>query len=189
MSLLLHVCCAPCLIYPEQVLAGKGLTFSTYFYNPNIHPYKEFKKRLNTVIDYTQQRNIDLLVDRDYGLRAFLQTVVFKEDSRCPLCYAMRLEKTLEMARTREFSSFSTTLLYSKYQNHEQIKALGNRLSNNSTVLFHYDDFRGGWQKGIDRSRSLGLYRQSYCGCIYSEQERYDNRLKKKRLKEKKRNV
>lgn len=180
MSLLLHLCCAPCLLYPEQVLNSENLAFTAYFYNPNIHPYKEFRKRLNTVADYCKEQHIPLVVDRDYGLRDFLREVVFKETKRCALCYRIRFEKTVAMAKERGFDSFSSTLLYSRYQNHALIKTLGEQLSKQDAVSFMYRDFREGWQQGIDGSVSRGLYRQPYCGCIYSEQERYDNRYKKR---------
>ena len=189
MSLLLHVCCAPCLIYPEQALNRDGISFSGYFFNPNIHPYKEFKKRLDTVVSYTGQHNIPLIVDKDYGLQSFLRSVVFSENKRCPICYQLRMGKTAELAQQKGFSSFTTTLLYSKYQNHGRIKVIGESLAAVNKVSFHYEDFRLGWQEGVDLSTTLGLYRQPYCGCIYSEQERYDNRLKKKMRKEKKRDV
>jgi len=189
MSLLLHLCCAPCLIYPEKELRAGGYSLSGYFYNPNIHPYKEFRKRLDEVVCYTDNANIPLIVDRDYGLRDFLRAVVFNESKRCPICYQLRLEKTVKMAKERGFNSFSTTLLYSKHQNHQLIKMHGETLSNSHSVSFVYKDFRSGWQQGVDTSRALGMYRQPYCGCIYSEQERYDNRYKKKQRKEKKNHV
>ena len=188
MSILLHVCCGPCLVYPAQVLKREGFDFTGFFYNPNIHPYKEFKKRLDSVLLYTEQGGIKMIVDRNYGLKEFLRHVVFKERERCPYCYRTRLEQTAKIAVERDFAGFSSTLLYSRYQDHQLIYGLAEEIGAGS-VPFFYHDFRAGWQSGIDDSKALGLYRQSYCGCIYSEQERYDNRLKKQLLKEKKRNV
>jgi predicted adenine nucleotide alpha hydrolase (AANH) superfamily ATPase len=184
MSLLLHLCCAPCLLYPEKVLDREGIDFSAYFFNPNIHPYKEFRKRLDGVVKYCRDKNIPLVLDRDYGLRDFLRRVVFNETGRCSLCYRMRFEKTVAMAIKRGDDTFSSTLLYSRYQNHTLMRALGEELSTGKTVSFFYHDFRDGWQQGIDDSVALGMYRQPYCGCIYSEQERYDNRYKKQRKKD-----
>lgn len=189
MPVLLHVCCGPCLIYPAETLKKQNIAFSGYFYNPNIHPYKEFKKRLNTAIEYTRINDIDLILDRDYGLRMFLKSVVFHENTRCPICYNLRLEKTVKMAIESGFDSFSTTLLYSQYQNHAHLKLQGDKLSKQYSVPFFYQDFRNGWQAGIDASIEFGLYRQNYCGCIYSEQERFDNRYRKKLKKEGKLNV
>ena len=105
--------------------------------------------------------------------------MVFHEEERCPLCYRMRLEATAKKAREIGADAFSTTLLYSRYQRHETIRALGEELATQFGVPFLYEDFRVGWQEGIDASLEMGLYRQPYCGCIYSEQERYDKKFKK----------
>lgn len=179
MSVLLHVCCGPCLVYPARILEEEGVDFTCYFFNPNIHPYREFKKRLDTFRELAVARNFDTIVDRDYGLQSFLRAVVFNENQRCGHCYRIRLEKTAHLAAQRNFSHFSTTLLYSTYQNHSLIKSQAQIASENDSVPFLYRDFREGWQQGIDESIAGNLYRQSYCGCIFSEQERYDNRLKK----------
>ena len=189
MSILLHVCCAPCLVYPAGVLEDEGVDFTCYFYNPNIHPFTEFKKRLNSVRSLAQERGFKLVFDKDYGLKEFLRAVVFKESKRCHFCYHSRLEKTAQMAVSGPYDAFSSTLLYSKYQNHATITQQGREIEATLAIPFVYRDFRSGWQQGIDESISSGLYRQSYCGCIYSEQERYDNKLKKRMKKERKLNV
>lgn len=185
MKLLLHTCCAPCLLYPEKILRAQGFDITSYFYNPNIHPYREFRKRLQSLEDYTRNKRTSIIVERDYGLRSFLRKVVFNEERRCILCYEMRLEQTVLFAKENNFPFFSTTLLYSRYQNHSLIKKNCLLLAEKHGLSFIYHDFRIGWQEGIDFSNELGLYRQPYCGCIYSEQERYDNRLKKARRKQK----
>jgi predicted adenine nucleotide alpha hydrolase (AANH) superfamily ATPase len=188
MSILVHVCCGPCLVYPAQVLNSDSVEFTGFFYNPNIHPYKEFRRRLDSAKLLSEQENIELIIDRNYGLQEFLRNVVFNEKGRCRYCYRTRLEQTAKVAKERGFRGFSSTLLYSRYQNHRDIVSLAEDIGTGS-VPFYYHDFRVGWQSGIDESRSLGLYRQSYCGCIYSEQERYDKSLKKRLKKEKQQNV
>ena len=180
MSILLHVCCGPCLVYPARVLEGEGTDFTCYFYNPNIHPYQEFKRRLNSFKDLADSRNYRYVIERDYGLKMFLRKVVFKEDQRCTFCYQMRLGNVAKYAAERGDEGFSTTLLYSTYQNHALIRHQADQASKHHSVPFLYHDFRVGWQQGIDDSKAANLYRQSYCGCLFSEQERYDNRLKKK---------
>ena len=185
MSLLIHACCGPCLVYPASEFIRQGTDFTVYFFNPNIHPYKEFKNRLNSLIDLCTHKNYNLIHDPDYGLKYFLRTIIFREKSRCRLCYYMRLKKTVAVAAEMEFDYFSTTLLYSKYQNHHLLKSLSEQLSEDYSIKFLYRDFREGWEQGIDSSIKLGLYRQNYCGCIFSEQERFDNRLKKRLRKEK----
>ncbi len=180
MKLLLHTCCGPCLLYPLKVFQKLGCETTGYFYNPNIHPFVEFKKRLNSLESVARELPIPLIVDNNYGLVPFMQEVVFNEDKRCSLCYEMRLEKTVYLAEKEGFTHFSTTLLYSRYQKHELIKEKCQNLAAKHKVTFFYHDFREGWQTGIDEAIERSLYRQPYCGCIYSEQERYDNRLKKK---------
>ncbi len=186
MKLLLHVCCAPCSTYTVTKLREQGIDVSGYFYNPNIHPYREFKKRLDTMKEFAAKIDFDLQTEDDYGLTEYLRKVVFNEKQRCSICYDMRLEKTAEQAAKTGADAFSSTLLYSRYQKHENIIATCNKMAEKYGVEFYYDDFRQGWQEGIDKAIEMDLYRQPYCGCIYSEQERYDNRLKKKLRKERK---
>jgi epoxyqueuosine reductase len=179
MSLFLHVCCAPCLLYPARILTQQQISFTCYFFNPNIHPYREFKARLNTFISLAEARKYSYLIDGDYGLKSFLRSVVFQEDRRCLICYRTRLERTFQRAFSLNYPSVSTTLLYSTYQNHHQIRQQAENLSSTHNIHFMYHDFRHGWQDGIKESITLNLYRQAYCGCVYSEQERYDNKIKK----------
>ncbi len=87
MSILLHVCCGPCLVYPAKVMEGQGVDVTCYFFNPNIHPYREFKKRLNSFKEFADSRNYSYIIDSDYGLKMFLRQVVFNEDQRCNFCY------------------------------------------------------------------------------------------------------
>ncbi len=189
MSTLLHVCCAPCLIYPASLFEREHIDFTGYFHNPNIHPFREFKKRLQALKELAEHRHFKIIYDEDYGLTEFLRAVVFKESRRCRSCYRSRLEKTALRALQGNYDSFSSTLLYSKYQNHNEIVHQAKKVESDLSISFLYRDFRNGWQQGIDESIAAGLYRQSYCGCIYSEQERYDNKLKKKLKKERNSNV
>jgi len=188
MNLLLHICCGPCSIFPLFELHKSDIQVTGYFHNPNIHPFQEFKKRINSTIQVANQFNIDLDIDREYGLVDYMRRVVFHEDQRCQICYDMRLKNVAHTAVKMGFNSFSTTLLYSKYQDHHRIREIANHWANYYGTTFYYQDFRQGWQYGIDQSIKLEVYRQPYCGCIFSEQERYDNRLKKrlKKLRKKK---
>ncbi len=179
MNLLLHVCCGPCSIFPISCLQNNDIAVTGYFFNPNIHPFKEFKRRLIAAEDYSRQIGINLISEREYGLIDFLRAVVHNESERCLYCYDTRLEKTVLKAKEEGFDSFSSTLLYSRYQNHSRIKSVCEKLSRQHSIAFHYEDFRAGWQTGIDKSKDLNMYRQPYCGCIYSEQERYDKSLRK----------
>jgi predicted adenine nucleotide alpha hydrolase (AANH) superfamily ATPase len=180
MKLFLHVCCGPCTIYPLSILRGKGVDVTGYFYNPNIHPFKEFKRRLSSLEIFSENSKMPLVVDKGYGLTNFVRKVAFHEAERCNICYLWRLENTASLAKEQGFEAFSTTLLYSKYQNHNLLISHCEELSAKYDIPFIYEDFRVGWQYGIDKSKELELYRQPYCGCIYSEQERYDKSLRKK---------
>ncbi len=179
MRVLLHVCCGPCTIYPLTVLREEGISVTGHFLNPNIHPFKEFQRRLTTLEDYAKASKLPLIVEKKYGLTEFVRKVAFYEQQRCTICYRMRLEKTASLAQEKGFDAFTTTLLYSKYQGHAKIIALCEQLAQQYNVLFYYKDFREGWHYGIDISKEREMYRQPYCGCIYSEQERYDKSLRK----------
>lgn len=176
MRILLHVCCGPCTIYPLQLLRAQGHRVEGYFFNPNIHPYKEFKKRINTLKELADLEKFPININQNYGLREYLRRVVFHEQERCSVCYDLRLEEVARTAGKMNVDAFSSTLLYSRYQNHALIREKSELLAQKFGVAFHYQDFRSGWQEGIDRAKEMGLYRQPYCGCIYSEQERYDKK-------------
>lgn len=178
--ILLHLCCGPCTLYPLARLREAGFTVSGLFFNPNIHPYQEFRRRLETAARLEAEDGLDLRIEEGYGLVDFLRAVVYHEGERCSLCYRMRLEGAAQEAAARGFSAFTTTLLYSRYQNHALIIAQGRESAARHGIDFHYEDFRRGWQQGIDESIRRGMYRQPYCGCIFSEQERYDPSLRKK---------
>lgn len=180
MRLLLHVCCGPCALYPLSVIRKDGIDVCCYFYNPNIHPYREFKKRIQALSFVSEHLKIKTIYEKDYELTDFLRKIVFRENERCRICYDIRLKKTVEYAKAHGFDSFSTSLLYSRYQNHMSLIDKCSQLAITSGVDFFYRDFREGWQTGIDESKSLDIYRQSYCGCIYSEQESFDKKFRKK---------
>ncbi len=179
MKLLLHICCGPCSIYPLSQLRKEGIEVSGYFYNPNIHPYREFQQRIQGVRQFAGKSGLEVEIESGYGLTEYLREVVFHEQQRCILCYAMRLESAARQARGRGDDAFSTTLLYSKYQDHECIRKIGETMARKYQIDFYYQDFRTGWKEGIERAIEMDLYRQPYCGCIYSEQERYDKTIKK----------
>lgn len=173
MNILLHLCCANCAIYPVRVLREQNHRVTGFFFNPNIHPYQEFQRRLATVRDYSAQVELEVLYREDYPLEEFLAQVASDYHHRCEYCYASRLEETVKQALAGGYDAFSTSLLYSRYQRHDQIRELGEGLGRKYGLPFVYQDFRSGWRAGIDTSKAMGLYRQQYCGCIYSEKERY----------------
>jgi len=180
MKILLHVCCGPCAVYPLQVLRDDDIDVTGYFYNPNIHPYREFKRRIGGLVTLADKKKFAVEIDRNYGLTEYLRQVVHNEDRRCSICYDLRLERTAAKALAMGMDGFTTTLLYSRYQNHALLKEKCGLLAEKYGLEFLYRDFREGWQQGIDGAIAMDLYRQPYCGCIYSEQERYDKKLRKR---------
>ena len=179
MKLLLHTCCAPCSVYCLEELKKDNIDITSFWYNPNIHPYKEYEARLETLKKYDDEIGISLIIDDYYGLREFCKHVVDKLDNRCGYCYLCRLEKTAKYAKENGFDAFSTTLLISPYQNHELLKKTGEMLSKKYDIEFLYKDFRPGFRYGQNKARELGLYMQKYCGCIFSEEERYEKLINK----------
>lgn len=192
--LLIHMCCGPCSIVPLKAVLSGAFEVWGFFYNPNIHPKSEFRLRLEAVKKLASLLILDVLYNEEYDPREFIKGLKAAggghEESRpahpafgdrCAFCYADRMEATAKAAAGNGFDAFSTSLLYSRYQDHEGIKKLGRELADKYGVAFYYDDYRAGWQEGIDASKDMGLYRQKYCGCVYSRIERYSK--KKVKLK------
>ena len=196
MKILLHMCCAPCACYPVKKLRDENFEPTGYFFNPNIHPYQEWRQRLKTAREFADKVGMKIFTDNHYGLRDFLERVyktvgeISDEDTvanpdgfhaRCKICYAWRLSETAKFAAENNFEIFTSTLFYSKHQNHELMKNIAENVAKNFGVKFYYEDFRIGWQEGIDISKNLELYRQNYCGCIFSEEERFSKEIKNAR--------
>lgn len=173
MKLLLHTCCAPCSIYPLQRLKEKDFAVTAYFYNPNIHPYKEFKKRLATLREYLLGEKVPLIVNKEYELEEFLQGQLTAPNSRCHYCYETRFRTAAIFAKENNFTAFSTTLLVSPFQNHELIKNIATKVSEAIGIEFYYEDFRNGFETSTTISKEREMYRQNYCGCIFSERDRF----------------
>jgi predicted adenine nucleotide alpha hydrolase (AANH) superfamily ATPase len=173
MKILLHICCGPCAVYPVAALAAQGHQVRGFFFNPNIHPYQEFARRMAALENFAGQTGLPVIWDRGYRLEEFLRNIVFRESERCRFCYYLRLQATARVARGGKFEAFTSTLLYSKFQNHELIRELGIQVGQEVGVPFYYEDFRQGWAQGLAKSKKLGLYKQQYCGCIFSERDRF----------------
>ncbi len=172
MKLLLHICCGPCAVYPVEALKKENIDIYGIFYNPNIHPYMEYKARLEFAKFLCENQSIHFEELDGYGLDAFLKKAVFAEN-RCHECYYTRLDRIGQEAKNRGFDAFSTTLLVSPYQKHELLIKVGREIEEKYGVEFYYRDFREGFREGRQKAREMGMYMQKYCGCIYSEKERY----------------
>jgi predicted adenine nucleotide alpha hydrolase (AANH) superfamily ATPase len=173
MKILLHICCGPCVIYPLRILREMGYEVTGHFFNPNIHPYREYQHRAETLSAYAGEKYLPVIWAKDYDMETFFRLVAGHENDRCRICYTLRLQETARVAKEGRFTGFTTTLLYSKFQKHDLIREVGERLGGEVGIPFLSRDFRAGWQEGVDLSREIGMYRQPYCGCLYSEKDRY----------------
>ena len=201
MKLLLHTCCAPCSVYCLKSLRKEGIEPTLFWYNPNIHPYSEYKARRDCLKDYAASQDVKLILEDEYGLDEFVCSVLkdvktqptdpsqptdfeYAMLNRCQnYCYPKRLRKVFEYAKANGYDTVSTTLLYSIYQQHDIIKDLMESLSREFGIEFLYRDFREGWREGQDEARAAGLYMQKYCGCVFSEEESMIGREMAKSLK------
>ena len=180
MKLLMHTCCAPCSVYCIESLRNEDIEPTLYWYNPNIHPYIEYKKRRDTLKEYSEMIEIKTIFEENYGLKEFCKNVIEDIENRClNYCYKVRLEQTAKYAKEQGYDSFTTTLLVSPYQKHDKIIEIGNKLAEKYGLKFLYRDFRVGFREGQNKARELGLYMQKYCGCVFSEEDRYSKQIEK----------
>ena len=176
-KIFLHTCCAPCSVKCIEVLQEEGFEITAFWYNPNIHLWTEYKARRDTLVEYCKKQNIDVYMKDEYGLTSFIYEIYPNFDStRCEICYKKRIEETAKQASSEGYSSFSTTLLISPYQNHDLICKIASAMAQKYEVEFKYIDFRPYFREGQRVARNMGLYMQKYCGCIFSEEERYSQR-------------
>ena len=173
MKTLLHICCAPCANQCIEVLRGDKFEVSGFWYNPNIHPYTEYRARRNCLQDYAKAISLPLLLKDEYALRPFVRAVAEDLDNRCEVCYKIRLFETAKTAKEQGFDSFTASLFISPYQNHALMKAVAEEAADTYEIPFLYRDFRPLFKAGQKKAKELGFYMQKYCGCVFSEEERY----------------
>ena len=172
MKLLMHTCCAPCSVFCIDELKKDGIIPDLYWYNPNIHPYKEYEARRDCLINYANKLDLKIMVEDEYGLEKFCKNIIDDLEGRCTkYCYPVRLYKTFEYAKENGYDAVTTTLLYSIYQKHDYIKYLCEKYSKEFEIDFLYRDFRVGFWEGHNKAKEEGLYMQKYCGCIFSEEQ------------------
>lgn len=185
MKILLQICCAPCAIKVVESLRDEGFDVTGYWFNPNIHPYGEWKKRRQAVVELSEQADLPVIYDDNYNLAENL-TLLLEDPEfgvRCLACYEDRLRATAKTARENGFDAFTTTLFYSKYQMHGKIREIAERIADDENVELLYRDFRPLWGRGITASKKAELYRQRWCGCIFSEYEAEKEREERDRSK------
>ena len=180
MKVLLHTCCAPCSVYCIDSLRSEKIEPTLFWYNPNIHPFIEYKTRRDCLKDYAKIVKTELIIKEDYGLDEFCRNVIDNLENRCvDYCYEKRLFETVKYASENGYDAFSTTLLVSPYQKHDELKKICEKLAKDSGLKFIYRDFRVGYREGQAKARELGLYLQKYCGCIFSEEDRYKKQIER----------
>jgi len=170
--LLVHACCGECAAAILEPLRRSG-PFTLYFTNPNIQPLLEFRRRAKSVQVLADAERLDLLLDLRYDPKAFLAAVPWDRPARCEACYRLRLAETARVAAERGFEAITTTLLVSVHQDHEAVRRIGEKEAAARGLRFHYEDWRPLAERGPAEARRRNLYRQQYCGCLFSEQERF----------------
>lgn len=173
MRVYVHVCCAPCLTGAFEILRQKNPEkLEGFFYNPNIHPQDEYRKRLESVKKFSSVYGFEISCP-EYNPSEYFTVVSGYEDkiSRCQRCWSLRLEETARCARKNEFTHFTTTLLISPYQEHDTIVKISKQIAEKFGLEFLYIDFRSCFRGGNIKARQHGFYMQKYCGCSYSVAE------------------
>lgn len=181
-TILLHSCCAPCSSHVITFLK-EYFDITIIYYNPNIYPYEEYKKRKEEqirLLNEIKSKNKLNIIDCDYDNNIYEETIKGLEKekeggSRCYKCFWLRLDKTAQIAKENNYDYFSTTLTISPYKNSTVINEIGKELETIYNITWLYSDYKkkDGYKKSIQLSKEYNLYRQNYCGCIYSK--RIDN--------------
>jgi predicted adenine nucleotide alpha hydrolase (AANH) superfamily ATPase len=176
-KLLLHVCCAPCAVYVHQILS-REYQVTCFFYNPNIHPVKEYRSRKKELERIAAVKQWDVIY-ADYPMKEWFQLVRGHEKDpergeRCSICFNMRLKRTIEYAGAGGFAAAATTLSISPYKVTRRINARGEELGRQFGVKFLAENFKkqNGYNIGREMAREMGIKHQDYCGCVYSRVEK-----------------
>lgn len=183
-KLLLHACCAPCSSYVLEYLS-KYFEITIYYYNPNIYPETEYQRRMNElkkfISNYKSINKINL-IEEDYDTNDYYKAVkgyekLGERSERCYKCYEFRMRNACKYAKENNFDYFTTTLSISPYKNSNWINEIGENLEKEYDIKYLYADFKkkNGYKRSLELSKEYGLYRQDYCGCVYSKQERENN--------------
>ena len=180
-KLLIHACCAPCSSYVIEYLSNY-FEITIYYYNPNIHPENEYIRRINELKNFLNKyktKNKVNLIEDVYNPKEYFERIKGLENlgersKRCYNCYEFRMDKAAKFAKNNNYDYFTTTLSISPYKNANWINEIGCNLEKKYDIKYLYADFKkkNGYKRSLELSHEYGLYRQDYCGCIYSKQER-----------------
>lgn len=174
-SVLVHSCCAHCTAYTVEHWRRQGYELGALWYNPNIHPYMEHQQRLEAMQSLAKELGFSLIITEGYDIIEYFKRVTGHEAQRCRYCFQLRLQKTAETAVKLGFTAFTSSLLISPHQKHELLLEIGNSLAEEMGINFLYADLRKRYSDSRRITKPMALYRQQYCGCVYSEWERYAN--------------
>ena len=178
-KILIHACCAHCTAYTVEHFRKADYEVTALWYNPNIHPFTEHQNRLEAMKKLAERMSFPLIVLEGYDFIDHLRAMYGREDERCGECFRLRLQKTAEIAIEKGIYAFTTTLLISPHQQHDRVKKVGEEVAMNTGAAFIYADLRKRYSESRHLTKPMDLYRQQYCGCIYSEFERYsDTKIK-----------
>ncbi len=172
-KILIHICCAHCAAYTVEYWRDQGYEVSGYWYNPNIHPFTEHQSRLESARELGKRLDFPLIEMEGYDMPEYFRRAAGHEEDRCRHCFEMRLMSTAAAAKEHGYDAFTSTLLISPHQEHELLKETGEKVSRETGVAFLYADLRKRYSDSRHITKPMELYRQQYCGCLYSEWERY----------------
>jgi predicted adenine nucleotide alpha hydrolase (AANH) superfamily ATPase len=175
-KVLIHVCCAHCAAYTAEHWRREGYETTGFWYNPNIHPFTEHQQRLESMRSLAQKIDLPLIIADGYDMPEYFRRVAGHEEERCRHCFELRLTKTAEAASEKGYDAFTTTLLISPHQKHGLMKETGEGAAREGTA-FLYADLRKRYSDSRHITKPMELYRQQYCGCVYSERERYSEKI------------
>jgi len=180
LRLLLHCCCGPCATLVAEHFRAVGHDVVGWFFNPNIHPEEERRKREVTLGEAAAAAGLPLLPEGQ-GMRPeeFLWRLARRRGRRCLACYEVRLEATARRGAEQGFDAFASTLVISPYQDLNSIAEIGEEAGEAAGIEFQFVDLRGAYPKSCERARELDLYRQNYCGCMFSALERAERRARR----------
>jgi predicted adenine nucleotide alpha hydrolase (AANH) superfamily ATPase len=172
-KVLVHVCCAHCAAYTVEHWRREGCEVGGFWYNPNIHPFREHQSRLGAVRDLAERTGLPLIEAAGYDMPVWFQRVNGHEDERCRHCFTLRMETAARAAKEHGYDAFTSTLLISPHQDHDLLREIGKEAAAATGVEFLYADLRKRYSDSRHITKPMDLYRQQYCGCLFSEWERY----------------
>ncbi|MFH1412054.1 MAG: epoxyqueuosine reductase QueH [Candidatus Omnitrophota bacterium] len=176
MNILLHICCGVCATTSAEQLLCEGYKVTGFFYGPNIHPVDEYQKRLQAAKRVAKELSFDL-IEGPYDRERWFEAVKGKEcdgegSGRCDICFRMRLERTYELFRKKGFDLFTTTLTAGPMKDAVKVNAIGYDIGGDKFIPYNFKK-KDGFKRAVELAKEWGIYRQTYCGCVYSQEEMF----------------